>query len=313
VISLGEEGRAANLLRWDEAVPLHEASELYDLEGVRAGRDAIRPFELVELGNVEGLDLLHLQCHLGTDTLSWARHGARVVGLDFSPAAIEAATRLAFHCGLEAEFVRADVYDAREALRGRRFDVVYTGIGALGWLPDVGEWARVVSDSLRPGGILYLVEIHPIVVGVVNDGHTISQDIFEADYVRWDEKGGTYAARDAVFTNTTTFERVHSLGEVVTALLDADLSLELLHEQSYTNAPWPWTVKGDDGFIVFPKAGPDTRVNGHRVLPSGGQEICPLAVTGIAQWWPWDLPRRVRPPPVGGQFIGSPRRLRGGR
>jgi SAM-dependent methyltransferase len=256
VADRGVEGRAANLLRWDESVPLHEASDLYDLAGFREGRDDIRPFELAELGDVQGSDLLHLQCHLGTDTLSWARHGARVVGLDFSPAAIAAATRLAADCGLEAEFVCADVYDARDALHRRKFDIVYTGIGALGWLPDIGTWAQVAADLLRPGGVLYLVEIHPIVMGVVNDGRTIDQDIFEAAYIKWNEKAGTYAAPDATFVNTATFERVHALSEVVTALLDVGLHLELFQEQSYTNAPWPWAVKGDDGFYRLPETWP---------------------------------------------------------
>ena len=225
MIDRSAEGRAANLARWDEAAPLHAASELYDLAGFRIGRDDIRPFELIELGTVVGLDLVHLQCHLGTDTLSWARHGARVVGLDFSPAAIEAATQLAIDCAIDAEFVCSDVYDAPDALDGRSFDIVYTGIGALGWLPDLNEWARVVHGLLRPGGTLYLVEIHPIVLGVLADGHTLSHDIFEARYVRWEEKGGTYAAPDATLLNTTTFERTHALSEVISAILGNGLSI----------------------------------------------------------------------------------------
>jgi SAM-dependent methyltransferase len=167
------EGRSANLARWEESVPLHAESDLYDLVGFRSGRDDIRPFELVELGDVAGLDLVHLQCHLGTDTLSWARHGARVVGLDFSPAAVEVATQLAIDCEIEADFVCSDVYNARNALAGRSFDVVYTGIGALGWLSDLDEWAREVAGLLRPGDVLYLVEIHPIVLGVLGDGRTL--------------------------------------------------------------------------------------------------------------------------------------------
>jgi SAM-dependent methyltransferase len=250
------DGRAANRARWDEAVPLHAASDLYDLVGFAAGRDDIRPFELLELGSVTGLDLLHLQCHLGTDTLSWARHGARVVGLDFSPAAVEAAIRLACDCGIDAAFVCSDVYNARDALIGRSFDVVYTGIGALGWLPDLDEWARVVRGLLRPGGALYLVEIHPIVFGVLGDGRTLQQDIFEAEYSKGNERGGTYAAPEATFVNTATFERAHSLSDVITAVLSAGLRIELFHEQSYTNAPWPWTVKGDDGFYRLPEGWP---------------------------------------------------------
>jgi SAM-dependent methyltransferase len=208
------------------------------------------------MGSVDGADLLHLQCHLGTDTLSWVRHGARVVGLDFSSEAVAQARQLADDSGLPGEFVCADVYDAPEALAGRTFDVVYTGIGALGWLPELDMWADIVCKLLRPGGVLYLVEIHPIVLGVIGDGRTLTYDVFESRYTRWDEKGGTYAAPDAILSSTVTYERVHSVSEVVTAVLGAGLTLELLHEQSYTNAPWPWTLKGRDGFYRLPEQWP---------------------------------------------------------
>jgi hypothetical protein len=147
---LGEFGRSVNRMRWDQSAPLPAESAYYDPEAFRAGRDDIRPFEFGELGPVAGLDLVHLQCHIGTDTLSWARHGASVVGLDFSPAAIDIAERLAAECHPDAEFVCADVYDSARALGGRQFDIVYTGIGALGWLPDVNRWAEVDGVLRRP-------------------------------------------------------------------------------------------------------------------------------------------------------------------
>jgi SAM-dependent methyltransferase len=247
---------AANLARWDEAAPLHAASTLYDLNGFRAGRRDIRPFELDELGDVTGLDLVHLQCHIGTDTLSWARHGARVVGLDFSPEAVSTARRLARECGLEAEFVCANVYDAVEALEGRRFDIVYTGIGALNWLPDLDHWAHVAAHLVRPGGVLYLVEIHPMVSAVMVDGRTLCQDVFDAAYTRCEDVEGTYAVPDAEMANAVAYERVHSLGDVVSSILDTGLDLELLHEQGYTNAPWPWCVKGEDGWYRLPEGWP---------------------------------------------------------
>lgn len=243
---------AANLARWDEAAPLHAASSFYDLDGFRAGRRDLRPLEVDELGEVAGLDLVHLQCHIGTDTLSWARHGARVVGLDFSSRAVATARDLARDCGLEAEFVCANVYAAAEALGGRRFDVVYTGIGALNWLPDLGQWAHVVAELLRPGGILYLLEIHPMVSAVVVDGRTLCQDVFGAAYRRWEATEGTYAAPGAQMANTVAYERAYSLAEVVSSVLDAGLHLELFHEQGYTNAPWPWCVKGEDGWYRLP-------------------------------------------------------------
>jgi SAM-dependent methyltransferase len=249
-------GIAANQARWDEAAPLHAASATYDLDGFRAGDDRIRPFEHDDLGPVAGLDLLHLQCHIGTDTLSWARHGAHVSGLDFSPNAIEIARALARDCGIDATFWCADVYDAADAVDGKTFDIVYTGIGALGWLPDLDPWAKVVADLLRPGGVLYLVEIHPIVPGVIDDGRTLCQDIFEADLVVWDERGGTYAAPGADMEHTASYERVHAISDVISAVLDAGLTLELFHEQSYTNAEWPWAERGADGFYRLPAGWP---------------------------------------------------------
>jgi 2-polyprenyl-3-methyl-5-hydroxy-6-metoxy-1,4-benzoquinol methylase len=140
---------------------------------------------------VTGLALLHLQCHIGTDTLSWARHGARVVGLDFSDPAVAVAGELARECGLDVEFVCVNVYDAVEVLGGRHFDIVYTGIGALNWLPDLGQWARVVAELVRPGGVVFLVEIHPMVSAVALDGRTLCQDVFDAAYSRWEATDGT--------------------------------------------------------------------------------------------------------------------------
>lgn len=251
-----ELGRLVNRAHWDEAAPLHARSALYDLDGFRAGRDDIRPFELDEIGTVEGRELLHLQCHLGTDTLSWARHGARVAGLDFSERSLAVARDLAAALRIDAEFRCADVYDAVDAFDGRTFDIVYTGIGALGWLPDLGEWARVVHDLLRPGGILYLVEIHPIVFAAIEDGRTITRDTLDAEFRAWDGPGGTYAAPDAVLDGAVTFERDHALSDVLTAILDASLVLELFREQSYTNAPWPWAERGADGYYRLPADSP---------------------------------------------------------
>lgn len=249
-------GIEANRARWDEAAPLHAISDFYDLDGFRSGRDDLHPFELDELGTpVAGLDLVHLQCHLGTDTLSWARQGANVVGLDFSAPAIEAATALAADCGLPAEFVCADVYDAAAVL-GRSFDVVYTGIGALNWLPDIVGWAEVAASLLRPGGVVYLVEIHPLVVGVVHDGRTIGEDLLDASYERWDDEGGTYAAPDENLANTVTYEKVHAVSEVGSALLGAGLTLELLHEHAVSKAPWPWCERGTDGLYRLPAGWP---------------------------------------------------------
>ena len=142
-----EEWREANRASWDERVPIHVSGEFYDVAAFKAGEERLQPFEIAEVGDVAGKDLLHLQCHFGIDTLSWARRGARVTGLDFSGPAVEAASGLASDMGLEATFVQSDVYEAANATGGKAFDIVYTGRGALNWLPDIERWA---GSGCRP-------------------------------------------------------------------------------------------------------------------------------------------------------------------
>ena len=158
----GSTWRELNRAMWNERVPLHRRSRLYDLPGFKAGALSLSAHEIADLGDVRDRDLVHLQCHFGKDTLSWARLGARVTGLDFSEPAVTAAEELAREISVDARFVIADIYDAPAALDGRRFDIVYTGVGALCWLPDMERWAKVVFDLLRPGGQLYLFEFHPL-------------------------------------------------------------------------------------------------------------------------------------------------------
>lgn len=241
---------------WDEAAPLHAAGSFYDLPGFVAGRDDLRPFEDAELGPVDGLDLLHLQCHLGTDTLSWARRGAAVTGLDVSAESVAVARRLAGDCGLAAEFVVADVFDAVGALPGRAFDVVYTGIGALCWLPDLTRWAQVVTALLRPGAVLYLVEVHPIVDAVWDEGWTIARDMVGGGFAREVVEGGSYAAPDATLATPATWSRNWSAAEVVTAVAEAGLRVELLAEQTVTDNPLPWLDRGADRLVRFPPGRP---------------------------------------------------------
>ncbi len=159
------EARAANLKLWNHWTEVHEKSAFYDVEGFKAGTTSLWPLELEELGPFvrEGTTLLHLQCHFGLDTLSWARLGAEVVGLDLSDEAIALARRLADEVGLSgrAEFLCADLYDADAHLGGRLFDVVFVSWGAIEWLPDLERWAGIVARHLKPGGTFYLAEIHP--------------------------------------------------------------------------------------------------------------------------------------------------------
>jgi SAM-dependent methyltransferase len=224
---------------WDERVPIHVGSTFYDVDGFRAGGSTLRPFEREEVGNVAGKRLVHLQCHFGLDSLSWARAGASVVGLDFSEPAVEAANQLAAESGLDARFVCADVHDAVEALGRERFDIVYTGLGALNWLPDLERWAAIVAESIEPGGFLYLSEFHPFTWVFGDDEPVVELDYFHnpAGESFDDGEQGSYADMDVPTRNNSTREWAHSLSDVVSAVLGAGLQLELLHEHDYTLFP----------------------------------------------------------------------------
>jgi 2-polyprenyl-3-methyl-5-hydroxy-6-metoxy-1,4-benzoquinol methylase len=238
---------------WDERVPIHVASEFYDVDAFLAGRSTLRPFERSELGAVEGLTLVHPQCHFGLDTLSWAREGARVTGLDFSAPAVAAARRIAERAGIAADFVEANVYDALQALGGRRFDVVYTGLGAILWLPDIERWARTMVELMAPGGRFYLAEFHPLTEVFAEDELTIVASYFDRGPHLYEEPG-TYADLAAATVHNQSIEWRHSLGEVVSALAGAGLRIELLHEHDYTLFPrWPFLRRSGDRYELPPE------------------------------------------------------------
>lgn len=232
-----EEYRKANLGWWDEAVGVHLATKLYDVEAFLRGADSLTPIERDELGPFVGggTTLLHLQCHFGLDTLSWARRGATVTGVDFSGEAIRRARRLADQVGLarRATFVRSDVYELPGVLQGR-FDVVFSSWGVLMWLDDLERWADVVARFVRPGGVFYLAEYHPVPF-LVDDGEhadelRLSYPYFQGrEPLRFDEPG-SYADPAAVTRHTVTYEWHHGLAEVVTPLLQRGLRLDFFHE-----------------------------------------------------------------------------------
>ncbi len=244
-----------NLRRWNELVPIHAASRFYDVEGFLGGKCALLPIEREELGDVRGKSLVHLQCHFGMDTLSWARRGARVTGVDFSPAAIEEARSLARRADLDARFVVSEVTRASEALSGETFDVVFTSWGVLGWLPDLAGWARTVAKLLKPGGTFYIAELHPVILLFsARDGALVrGYPYFRADGPITEEVDGTYADRGAAIANRREHCWIFELGQIVTELLDAGLRIEWLREHDATCcAIVPTLVEGEDRLFRVP-------------------------------------------------------------
>jgi SAM-dependent methyltransferase len=256
VSAAGDDWLELNRRAWDERVPLHTASAFYDNDTFVAGRSSLQPFEVEEVGDVAGKRLVHLQCHFGQDALSWARLGAHVTGLDFSEPAVVEARRLAEEIGVDAEFVVSDVYDAVEALDGRTFDVVFTGLGALVWLPEIDRWAQVCARLLRPGGFLYLAEFHPFTDTLGDERLEVVEPYFRPEGHRW-QTPGSYVDLDAPTHNNDTWEWTHPIGRVVTALLDAGLHLRFLHEHPHTLWPrFPFLERHGDGTYHLPKSMP---------------------------------------------------------
>ena len=265
---------AANEELWNAWTAVHAAGDFYDLEGFKAGGVRIRPYEIDLLGDVTGKSLLHLQCHFGIDTLSWARLGARVTGADLSPDAIELARMLAVELGFpDSRFVCSNLYELPEALEGT-FDIVYTSRGVLGWLPDIRAWARVVAHFLAPGGRFFIAEAHPVMNVFENEG--VAPGELRLTYPYWEHREpltfavkGSYADPDADVGDLTEHSWDHGLGEIVTALVDAGLRIDKLVEYPFLE----WKVE----FLVEEGAG-----NDRWVLPPGTPGELPLMFSLLA-------------------------------
>ncbi|MGR2751347.1 class I SAM-dependent methyltransferase [Agromyces arachidis] len=238
----------ANRANWDERVPLHVASPFYDRARLRAGGSVLDPIaragiERMFPDGLEGVRILHLQCHFGSDTLSLVNGGATAVGLDFSEPAVEEARRMADELGVadRARFVQANVYDARHALpEPESFDLVFTTWGTIGWLPDVAEWARIIEWFLAPGGRLFFADGHPAAFVFDGDGGRDGMPDFAYPY-RPDgpdiiDEPGDYADPEAQLQHARTWEWMHPLDEVLGALRDAGLRLE--HFAEHGEVPW---------------------------------------------------------------------------
>ncbi len=237
------ESRAVNLAHWEERVPAHVASPDYGVDEMIADPQRLSStvrFDLPRLGSVTGVRGVHLQCHFGTDTVSLSRLGATMVGLDFSAEAVRAARGMVARSGDDVGFVLSDVYDAVEELGAERFDLVYSGIGALCWLPDISRWAGVVADLLAPGGRLFLREAHPMLWALDDSPHdrrlVVEYPYFEVTEPTRLEEPGTYVQTDAEFTHNATHSWNHGLGQIVTALLARGMTITMLEE--HDSVPW---------------------------------------------------------------------------
>jgi SAM-dependent methyltransferase len=239
---LMDEYLAINRANWDERASAHVASPDYAVDRFiedPAFLSEVVRFDLPRLGDVEGLDGVHLQCHIGTDTVSLARLGARMTGLDLSPSSLRQARHVAECSHTPVRFVEADVYSALDVLDPGSSDLVYTGIGALCWLPDIARWAQTVAGLLRSGGRLFIREGHPM-LSSIDESHSdrlvVDYPYFErADPMVFDD-GGTYVETDAKFAATLTHVWSHGLGETISALLDAGMQLTALVE--HDSVPW---------------------------------------------------------------------------
>jgi SAM-dependent methyltransferase len=250
---------AANEADWDARAPLHAASRFYS----QPAEFWFADYEWDDLGPLEGRDVLHLQCHLGTETIAFARRGARTTGLDLSARSLDEARQIAADAGVEVDYVHANVYDAVEAVQGRRFDVVYTGKGALCYLPDLEHWARVVRDLLKPGGALYVVEFHPLLnamrpVSLPGESDDL---IIRADYLEGrgpiaHDSTVTYTG-DAVPGRQRSYEWMHGLGEVVTTLAATGFHVTSLRESEVLQWPrWPRMKQTAEGWWRLPDDAP---------------------------------------------------------
>jgi len=253
---------ALNRTNWNERTGVHAGSDFYDVASFRDGRITLSELERQGVGDVRGKSLLHLQCHFGLDTLSWSRLGAKATGVDLSDAAIELARQLNGELGLDARFVRSDIYELPDVLDGQ-FDIVYTAMGVLAWLPDLAGWARIVARYLRPGGLFYLLEIHPF-TQVFDEGTPLeaSHDLKVRHGYFPDPAGMRFGGGDPSYAGdepiaSACHEWRHSIEEIIGALLDAGLELTSFTEHPATYyRQFPGMEQGDDGLWRLPFAEP---------------------------------------------------------
>lgn len=235
----------SNQVLWNKKTGIHKTSDFYDVDGFKKGKNALNEIELNELGDVSGKSLLHLQCHFGLDTLSWARMGAKVMGVDFAEKAIETAIELNEELGLDAQFICSNVYDLKERLN-QKFDIVFTSYGTIGWLPDINKWADIVSHFLKPGGTFYIAEFHPALWMFDDDFTKLTYSYFNNGVIEINSEG-TYTDRNADIKHKE-YSWNHSISGVINALINHGLKIDLMNEYDYSPYDcFPNTIKSEDG------------------------------------------------------------------
>ena len=238
-----------NKATWNKKVAIHAKSDMYAMEAFKSGKSSLMSYELKALGNVDKKSLLHLQCHFGQDTLSWARLGAKCVGVDLSDEGVKLAKQLNEELGLDAKFVCCNVLDASKHI-SETFDIVYTSYGVMGWLPDLKPWAKMIADRLKVGGVFYMVEFHPILwMFDYVEGKSVMRYHYNQDDVIYEEYEGTYADQSSEMISKE-YGWNHGLSSVVNALIEAGLQIEYLNE--HDESPYdvfPDLIKTDNGMF----------------------------------------------------------------
>jgi SAM-dependent methyltransferase len=243
---------------WNAWTRVHVKSKFYDVDAFKRGETRLDNVVREGVSDVRGKALLHLQCHFGLDTLSWARLGAQVTGVDFSDEAIAQARALARETGIDANFICANIYDLPNQLAGQ-FDIVFTSHGVLSWLPDLNEWGKVIAHFLKPGGLFYICEAHP--TAYIFDDENPDDLRVRYPYFHSSEPGaakvkGSYADRNADVHGTEYFW-IFSMSDVINALIQAGLSITELREYDFLSwQMFPFMEQGEDGWWRLPQKFP---------------------------------------------------------
>jgi len=231
----GDKYFETNLRRWNELVDINAKAKSYDLEGFKSGNISLFPIELEELGDVKGKSLLHLQCHFGMDTLSWAKLGAKATGIDFSEKAINLAKSLSRELNIPVRFINANLYDIPSILN-EQFDIVFTSYGTICWLPDIVKWAQIISNCLKTDGIFYIIDGHPFgfIIDENQEPFKVGFNYFSEGTPVFFDEGGAYADPSADLKNQASYQWDHPMSDIINAILNADLEIDFLHEFPFT-------------------------------------------------------------------------------